>query len=98
MNIPVPDPPDRLRSTRRQLRLQNNKKGRILAEQGAVINQLKANIDDLMFILRDLVTDEEAGLHESGELWLRAKQAVAEYDAEICCVKIPCVNLGEEDV
>lgn len=38
---------------------------------------------ELAFVLRDLVTDEEIGLHETGELWLRAKRAVERFDAPI---------------
>lgn len=75
------------------LRYMLNKKGRELAQQGAEIRRLKVDIDCLVFILRDLVTDEEIGLHETGELWLRAKRAVADYDAAACCGEISCAHI-----
>lgn len=44
------------------------------------LDEALRQIEALVFILRDLVTDEDIGLHEEGELWLRAKRAVANYD------------------
>ena len=44
------------------------------------LDEALREVETLVFILRDLVTDEDIGLHEEGELWLRAKRAIANYD------------------
>lgn len=49
-----PEPPKRLRSTRRQLRYNNNKKGRLLAQQGEEIQKLKKISEQLYEALKEV--------------------------------------------
>lgn len=77
-SVAVPEPPKKVRSTRRQLRRANNQKGRLLEEQGLEIRRLKAENQRL----RDLFDKNSEDLRQALERMSRNDSSDHDWRAE----------------